>query len=187
MRQSFLNGSLTRLIDPDHTLRVKVLEFVERGDFGFASGPKPDGSYDRVWFQEMMAPDEVTFDSGVVLLAKATAAALQSGTPVTTAPTSTQPTQVLTTVTIQPTTGTKPTTGTTVQTRSIRITGNIPPEVWNRLGTKILPKLRSGANLRIGVDFSVSVNGSDAERLAAELWQALEDLDLTGDVEIRVN
>ena len=82
LRQSFLNGSLTRLIDPDHTLRVKVLEFVERGDFGFASGPKPDGSYDRVWFQEMMAPDEVTFDSGVVLLAKATAAALQSGTPV---------------------------------------------------------------------------------------------------------
>ncbi|MBI4128638.1 MAG: hypothetical protein HY460_01185 [Parcubacteria group bacterium] len=186
LRQSFLNGSLTRLIDPDHTLRGKVLEFVERGDFGFASGPRPDGTYDRVWFQEMMAPDEVTFDSGVVLLAKSKAAALKSGAPVTTSPTSTQPTPVITPITTQPTTGTEPTAGSTPQTRSIRITGNIPPEVWNRLGTKILPKLRSGTDLHIGVDFSVIVNSSDTERLEADLQQALEDLELTRDVEIRV-
>jgi len=30
LRQSFLNGSLTRLLDPDAVLRTKIVEFVER-------------------------------------------------------------------------------------------------------------------------------------------------------------
>ena len=38
LRQSFLNGSLTRLLDPDKVLRQKILEFVEKGEFGLASG-----------------------------------------------------------------------------------------------------------------------------------------------------
>lgn len=37
-------------------------------------------------------------------------------------------------------------------TRTVRLVGNVPPEVWNRLGTKILPKLRSGSDLKVGVD-----------------------------------
>ena len=40
LRQSFLNGSLTRLVDPDATLKSKIVEFVTRGDFGLASGNK---------------------------------------------------------------------------------------------------------------------------------------------------
>ena len=44
LRQSFLNGSLTRLVDPDAILKTKIVEFVTRGDFGLASGQKPDGS-----------------------------------------------------------------------------------------------------------------------------------------------
>ena len=31
LRQSFLNGSLTRLLDPDAVLRVKIVEFVSKG------------------------------------------------------------------------------------------------------------------------------------------------------------
>jgi hypothetical protein len=38
LRQSFLNGSLTRLIDPDSILRNKIVEFVGKGDLGLASG-----------------------------------------------------------------------------------------------------------------------------------------------------
>ena len=34
LRQSFLNGSLTRLVDPDATLKSKIVEFVTQGDFG---------------------------------------------------------------------------------------------------------------------------------------------------------
>ena len=40
LRQSFLNGSLTRLVDPDAILKSKIVEFVGRGDFGLASGQK---------------------------------------------------------------------------------------------------------------------------------------------------
>ena len=79
LRQSFLNGSLTRLVDPDAILKSKIVEFVSRGDFGLASGQKPDGSYERVWFEELVAPDEVAFEAGVFLLRKATAEALKSG------------------------------------------------------------------------------------------------------------
>ncbi len=62
LRQSFLNGSLTRLVDPDAILKSKIVEFVTRGDFGLASGnKKTDGAYDRMWFQELVAPDEVAF------------------------------------------------------------------------------------------------------------------------------
>src|SRR5207253_7217998 len=55
LRQSFLNGSLTRLVDPDGVLKTKLVEFVGRGDFGLASGPKPDGSYERLWFSQPVA------------------------------------------------------------------------------------------------------------------------------------
>ena len=65
LRQSFLNGSLTRLVDPDAILKAKIVEFVARGDFGLASGQKTDGSYDRLWFEELIALDEVVFDAGV--------------------------------------------------------------------------------------------------------------------------
>ena len=41
LRQSFLNGALTRLLDPDATLRKKIVEFVDKGDFGLASGQRP--------------------------------------------------------------------------------------------------------------------------------------------------
>ena len=60
-------------------LRSKIVEFVGRGDFGLASGRKADGGYERVWFQEPVAPDEVAFEAGVFLLRKATAEALKSG------------------------------------------------------------------------------------------------------------
>src|SRR3989441_8620471 len=70
LRQSCLNGSLTRLVDPDAILKNKIVEFVGRGEFGIASGREPDGNYDRVWFQELVAPDEVAFEAGVFLLRK---------------------------------------------------------------------------------------------------------------------
>ena len=40
----------------------------------------------------------------------------------------------------------------------------MPPEGWNRLGTKILPKLRSGDDLSVGIEFSVSVGSAFAKR-----------------------
>ena len=60
----------------------------------------------------------------------------------------------------------------------------MPPEVWNRLGTKILPKLRSGADLKVGLDFSVSVKSDTAQNFASELRQILQELGLAESVRI---
>ena len=193
LRQSFLNGSLTRLLDPDTTLRGKIVEFVGRGDFGLASGQKADGTYERVWFQEPVTADEVAFESGVFLLTKARAQALKAGG-LEPAP---GPEPVPPTPGPEfgpgPEPGLEPAPGVHLPaapaaqagTRTIRLVGAVPPEVWNRLGTKVLPKLRSGADLKVGVDFSVTVNRDVAGSLTAELRQILDDLGLADKVQIQ--
>ncbi|MEW6229438.1 MAG: AAA family ATPase, partial [Bacillota bacterium] len=193
LRQSFLNGSLTRLLDPDTVLRNKIVEFVARCDFGLASAQKPDGTYERVWFQEPIAPEEVAFESRVFLLTKTKAQVLKAGAKPEPVP-SPEP---------GPFSGPGPVPGPApapwpgsdseitpelpagdAGTRTIHITGTLPPEVWNRLGTRILPKLRSGSDLRIGVDFSVVVDTSIGTSLVSDLRQILNDLGLADRVGI---
>ena len=50
--------------------------------------------------------------------------------------------------------------------------------MWNRLGTRILPKLSSGADLSVSVEFSVSVDAGLAQGFQMELRQVLTDLGL---------
>jgi hypothetical protein len=182
LRQSFLNGSLTRLLDPDTTLREKIVEFVGRGDFGLASGQKSDGTYERVWFQEPVASDEVAFESEVFLLTKAKAQALKAGIagPVP----GSEPVPPGLGPETEPGFGPSPEPAPAVQTRTVRLVGAVPPELWNRLGTKVLPKLKSGSDLKLGVDFSVTVNRDVAKSLTADLRQILEDLGLTDKVRL---
>ncbi len=68
------------------------------------------------------------------------------------------------------------------ETKTLRVYGAIPSEVWNRLGTKVLPKLKSGTELKVGVDFIVKVDDASAAELESDLRQILEDLGLTGSV-----
>jgi hypothetical protein len=183
LRQSFLNGSLTRLVDPDAILKGKIVEFVSRGEFGLASGRGPDGTYDRMWFEELVAADEVAFEADVFLLRKATAEALtvdKSKTPAP--PTDAAPEPSPTPSPHDPSGG--PTPQPMASTRTLRLAGDVPPEVWNRLGTKILPKLRSGSDLRIGVEFSVNVPADSASGLIAELRQVLQELGLGDAVKV---
>jgi hypothetical protein len=177
LRQSFLNGSLTRLLDPDATLKAKIVEFVGRGDFGLASGRKADGSFDQLWFEEPVAPDEVAFESGVFLLRKAAAEALRDRTPAEPAPVPEPASGPGEIPGLEP--GPEgPDAASPQGAQTLRLTGSVPPEVWNRLGTKVLPKLRSGSDLRIGLDFSVTVPADSASTLAAELRQILQELGL---------
>jgi hypothetical protein len=53
-----------------------------------------------------------------------------------------------------------------------------------RLGTKIIPKLKSGSDLKIGVDFSVTINVESVRSIESELRQILEDLGLGGKIKI---
>ncbi len=180
LRQSFLNGALTRLLDPDKTLREKIAEFVLKGDFGLASGQKPDGTYERIWFNEVVPLEEVAFESGVFLLLKEKAKALKTAPEVSTKPSSTPEPKP------EPTPGPGPESKSApgAATRTFRISGDVPPEIWNRLGTKILPKLRSGSNLEIGVQFSVTVSGEVAQSFEADLRQILEDLGVADRLQI---
>ena len=184
LRQSFLNGSLTRLIDPDTTLRSKIVDFVNRGEFGLASGERADGSYDRAWFCEPVPPEEVAFEPGVFLLTKAKAQTLRAGAKEpTSGPDIINPVAEPSPIP-QPSPSPEPSPAPEAQTRTIRLTGTVPPEVWNRLGTKILPKLRSGSDLRVGVDFAVTVDRDAAKTLILDLRQILEDLGLKDRVSI---
>lgn len=194
LRQAFLNGSLDRLIDPEEYLRQKVPEFVEKGEFGLGSGNASGGGFQRLWFSESMSPDEVTFEADVYLVGRARAKALKAGGEASSP-------------------GEKPEEGTGTGaepppqpevarpdgerggeqpgiegggTRTIHIRGNIPPEVWNRLGTKLLPKLRGGSGLRVGVEFSASVEGALAPSLQAELRQVLAELSLSSTVSVEL-
>jgi hypothetical protein len=193
LRQSFLNGALTRLPDPDTILRKKIGEFVEKGDFGPASG-QAGGTYQRVWFQEWLSPDEISFEPNVFLLTKARAHALK------TKPAEPKETTLFSTPGPQDGAGTgsspkgTPEPETEVpedeeevaapEARTVRVVGMIPPELWNRLGTKILPKLKSGEDVTARVEFSVRVKSDAAKGLEAELRQILDDLGLSQDVQI---
>lgn len=187
LRQSFLNGSLTRLIDPDAILKRKILEFVEKGDFGLASGAKPDGTYERVWFGEMVNTEEVAFEPGVFLLKKSKAQAHKAGEKTESSLESGQ-LQLSMPPQVSPTTfQTEPPKEAERETalRTLRLTGAIQPEVWNRLGTKIIPKLKSAVpaekqatDLKIGLEFSVTLSHEAAVNLEKELLQILDDLSL---------
>ncbi len=201
LRQSFLNGSLTRLLDPDAVLRAKIAEFVGRGDFGLASGLKPDGTYERIWFQEPVPPEEVSFETGVFLLTRARAQALKAGVEQVPGPPAGPESRPESGPKPGPGSGSEPGLGPEpypdepepqpepepgARTRAICLAGTIPPEVWNRLGTKIIPRLKQGFDLKVGVEFSVTIDSSSAGSLVRELRQILDDLGLTDKVRIEV-
>jgi hypothetical protein len=131
-----------------------------------------------------VAPDEVAFEAGVFLLRKIAAEALKAGAPppVLSGPGPQQGPEPLPAAEPGPAPG--PATAPGVQTKTIRLVGTVPPELWNRLGTKILPKLRNGSDLKVGVDFSVIVNAETAEGLASDLKQVLVELGLVDKVRV---
>jgi hypothetical protein len=176
LRQSFLNGSLTRLLDPDAVLKSKIVEFVGNGDFGLASGSQSGGGYDRVWFEEMLSPDEVSFEANVFLLTKAKAQALKSKPLIVEPPP--EPPEEKKKETEKP--PEEPQPGRT----TLRLAGTLPPEVWNRLGTKLITKLRSGNDLKIDVSFSVSIDAKLAGSFESELRQILDDLNLAEKIRV---
>ena len=125
-----------------------------------------------------MSPDEVEFKPDVFVLTKARAEALKAGKPAGAEPeTPTEPEA-------KPEVEVKPEVMPEGETRTLRISGTVPPELWNRLGMKLIPKLRQGAELRVGVDFQVTLDASRASSLMAELRQILQDLGLSGQVQV---
>jgi hypothetical protein len=125
--------------------------------------------------------DEVSFDAGVFLLTKAKAKALKGGVKL-------EPGVVVEREPVEGPEEVKPEKGEELalgaQTRTLRLVGTVPPEIWNRLGTRIIPKLKSGSDLKIGIDFSVTVNADSVRSVESDLRQILEDLGLKGKIQI---
>ena len=185
LRQSFLNGSLTRLVEPDTVLRRKIVEFVGKGDFGLGSGRRADREFDRVWFQETLDPEDVTFESDVHLLTSTAAEGLRASTgsapPGSDAPegASDSPNGGGTVPGPEPVAPLRPEPAPSPAPAgrdSVRIHGQIPPEIWNRIGTRLLPKLRSSHDLKVGVTFELSADKQRTAALLAEVEQASERL-----------
>jgi hypothetical protein len=182
LRQSFLNGSLTRLLDPDAVLKAKIVEFVGKGDFGLASGGRSDGSYERLWFEELLSPDEVNFDANVFLITKAKAKALKTRSTIGPVGEPEPKAEEKGPTVPEPVPGPDP--GPTSQTVRLSLSGAIPPEIWNRVGTRLIPKLRSGGELTAQISLSVSLDGKSVAGFGAELRQILEDLGLVDKIRI---
>lgn len=66
----------------------------------------------------------------------------------------------------------------------IRLSGEVPPEQWNRLGTKLIPKLRATNNLHVEIVLSGSASAASARALVSELTQILDELGLQSKLRI---
>jgi hypothetical protein len=184
LRQAFLNGTLTRLIDPERVLRSKIVEFVGNGELGLGSGSRPDGTFAHVWFDEPISPDEVTFDADVYLLTKRAAQAAKAGADVSAPeaggeqPPGEKPAGASADGDEPPPVSGETGTATIVEQRRIRLSGSVPPEMWNRWGRRVIPGLQSASDLQLHVEVSASADAADARRLEQELRQALNELGL---------
>jgi hypothetical protein len=133
-----------------------------------------------------MAPEEVAFEAGVFLVTKGRAKTLTGEVPteLIPEPVSGSSSQSEPTRSQEPVPVPAPEPIPASQTVTLRLVGTIPPEVWNRPGTKVIPKLKSGADLTVGVEFSVSLNADFAYGTAAELRQILNELGLESRLKI---
>jgi hypothetical protein len=187
LRQAFLNGTMERLLEPDDYIRHKFPEFIFNGDFGYASGAQ-EGGYYRIWFKEELRQDEISFDSDVYLLLPAVAKELSAN--------ATQPKVIVDSIQPQPPQppgevkgplfpppAEEPITPAPSK-RTITLHGEIPTEVWNRLGRTLIPKLKMGGELCVELNVSVEVEADTGNGFQQELLQILQDLNLADSVKI---
>jgi hypothetical protein len=67
----------------------------------------------------------------------------------------------------------------------LTLTGAIPPKLWNKVATRMIPKLQSAqAEPHLGVNFDSESKGDQAAHLLSELQQAIVDLRLSGQVKL---
>lgn len=191
LRKSFLDGSLTRLTDPDASLRSRIAEFVQRGDFGLGSGQNPDGTYGRIWFQERPPVEDVSFEPDVFLLRKETAQRIRGESNLLTVG---QVSAIETTTREseheeETRNGLSQTPPSAIEARPqlVQVVGVVPAELWNKAGIRLIARLRQTATaLELRVDLRATYLAGTADTAQAEVRQALQDLGLADSIEVRV-
>ena len=128
--------------------------------------------------QNPFPPEEVAFESNVFLLTKARAEALKT-TPVTSTPPESvrEPEPAP-----SPEPVSQPAAGESQVT--LRLSGAVPPESWNRFGTRVLPKLRAGDDVSMKVECQVRVEAMFAGSMEKDLQQILDDLGLGDQMQV---
>ena len=179
LRQSFLDGSLTRLIDPEKTLRRQIANFVFIGEFGLASGTQGDGGYSRVWYKEQVSQEEIVFEPDVFLLKKNKAEALTEKSKPIHPP---GPDPLPEPPGPEPTPDPKDRLGE--DNATLKVTSTIPFETWNRFGTQAISKLKELGDVQIGVEITSSGDSARAQRLGSELRKVMDKLDLAGQIRV---
>jgi hypothetical protein len=196
LRKAFLDGSLTRLPDPEGALASAIPRLIERGEFGMGSGQKPDGTFGRVWFQELVPSEDVVFDSSTFLLLKGRAQSLKSP-PMGSAPTGVPAAPAVpggASPTAPSLHGTRKapevligTSDTETRVRAnFDVQGSIPPEAWNKLGVGLVPILKRGEGLTITLTISVKTTLAERENFERELRRRLAELGVDGQWTIQV-
>jgi len=176
LRQSFFDGSLTRLLDAQASLRQCICAGVAAGEFGLAIGSPGDDSFKRIWHNEPCPVEEIQFEAQRFLLTAERAAKLKSvkDPAVQSAPHSADdPARTSSTNVAGEVPG------------EIEVTGSIPPGQWNRVGTRLLARLHSAGEVRVDVSIRVESPGDKTSELVEDLRQTLEELGLADSVEVR--
>ena len=181
LRQSFLDGSLTRLIDPEKTLRAQIAHFVSIGEFGLASGAQVDGGYSRVWYREQISQEEIVFERDVFLLKKNKAKALTEPSPPPDPEPGPDPEPAP-----DPEPGPDPDPGgrSGEEKATLKVSGTLPSETWNRFGTKAIPKLRQLGDVQIRIEITSSVDSTHVQQRKSELHRVVNELDLGDQIHI---
>jgi hypothetical protein len=162
------------------------MEWVETGEFGLASGARPDGGYTRVWYDQLVAPGDVMFDADVYLLKKAVAAALHARFDPDLASSVELIGDLLPTPIRAPASPAAPASFEAAHPGPVRIVieGDLPPEQWNRLGTRLIPKLRAAGQVGAAITLCCEVDATMAADLISELERTLLDLGLANQLKI---
>ena len=138
---------------------------------------------------ELLPQDEISFDFDVYLLLPKRAQELKSGVQtveVVPEPTETNMGGVDASAgqLFEPTKGRA--VAVAVRERTLTIRGEIPTEVWNRLGRTLIPKLKTRNELAMKLDFSVQIESETARGFQQELVQLLRELNLADTAKVEI-
>lgn len=188
LRQSFLDGSLTRLIDPEMVLEKRIMELVENGDAGLLSQSSADGSVYRFWYKEAINPSEIMFESEVCLVMASKIGLYQTKDD---ASPEAEPVNGFRALKRNEEAHTAPGdadsadsrqddifTGTP-QLQSVRLSGELPFELWNKFSRAVLTKLNANSsNLVIKLEVEAEMDSVRFENTIKELNNGIQEVNL---------
>jgi hypothetical protein len=168
----------TRLLDQD-ALRDTIARGVREGLFGYAVRRGSDIIH--IYFEDSIETSEVEFSEDVVLVLPDSARALKDAQPSPEAPvTIDQPT----TTEIPPTVpGEQGQIFTGERVAALRWAGEVPPQKWTQLYTKVLSRLVGEGGLKLRVEFESRPPSGLLKERADSVQDGLGELGLPTDVE----